>query len=139
MATARDFSAEAWIEDGARETSANGPGAVRVERRGTKLELSASMAGGGWVIASEPAWRGWRAIENGNELTIHNADQTFIAFYLPQGEHRVTLEYRPQSFMRGAWISASTLAAIAAVIIGGLHARATRRRELLVPELEPAA
>ena len=88
------------------------PGSVRVERRGTDLLIHVSMAGGGWVVASEPAWRGWRAIDGDRELRIRPADHAFIAFYLPQGEHEVRLFYRPRAFVIGAWISVVTLIAL---------------------------
>jgi Bacterial membrane protein YfhO len=138
IANAQDFRDEAWIEHGSRDTVTNGPGNVRVERDGTSLVLHAMMEGGGWVVASQSAWRGWRAIENGRGLRIRNADHAFIAFYLPQGEHRVTLFYRPQSFVRGAWISAATLIAIAAVFIMRFTVvAAVRKPAPMIPPFEP--
>jgi hypothetical protein len=137
MTRATDFADEAWIESGQRDTIANGPGVVRVERSGTDLVLQASMDGGGWVVASEPSWRGWRAIEDGRELRVRHADQAFIAFYLPQGEHRVTLLYRPQSFVAGTWISAATLGALAFAFIRRMKFSAAPQQPELVRPLEP--
>jgi hypothetical protein len=140
IASARDFGDEAWIERGSRDTVTNGPGNVRVERDGTSLALHATMQGGGWVVASQAAWRGWRAIENGRDLRIRNADHAFIAFYLPQGEHHVTLFYRPQSFVLGAWISAATLIALAAIFVMRFTVAATVRKPApMIPPLEPVS
>ena len=139
LARARDFANEGWIEGRARETVENGPGLVHVEQRGTDLVLHASMFGGGWVIATEAGWRGWHALENEFELRVRHADAAFIAFYLPQGEHRIELVYRPRSFVAGAWISAATLALIACAFAARIRfARASRRATILVPPLEPA-
>jgi hypothetical protein len=139
VAGAKNFADEAWLEYGARDTIANGPGIVRVERDGTGLRLHASMEGGGWVVASEPAWRGWRAVEGRRELHVRHADQSFIAFYLPQGEHDVTLVYRPRSFVIGSWISAATLAALAAALFARKRfAAAAHKPAPIVPPFEPA-
>ena len=140
IANAYDFGEEAWIEHGSRGTTTNGPGTVRVERNGTSLVLHATMEGGGWVVASQSAWRGWRAIENGRDLRVRHADHAFIAFYLPQGEHHVTLFYRPQSFVLGAWISAATLMALGAMFIMQFTVATVRKpAPPWVPPLEPVA
>jgi hypothetical protein len=140
VANAQNFADEAWIEHGTRDTVTNGPGSVRVERDGTSLVLHATMEGGGWVVTSQSAWRGWRAIENGRDLRIRNADHAFIAFYLPQGEHHVTLFYRPQSFVLGAWISVATLIALAAMFIMRFTVAATVRKPApMIPPFEPVS
>jgi len=134
MRSATSLADDAWIESGNRQTIANGPGTLQIERRGTDLVLHATMAGGGWVIASEPAWRGWRAIEKNRELRIRNADQSFIAFYLPQGEHTIQLTYLPHAFVIGRSITLATLALILAAMFARIRfARAARRSTILVP------
>lgn len=135
MKSAASLRDEGWIESGTRSTIDNGPGVIQVERRGTELVLHASMAGGGWVIASEPAWRGWRAIEQKRELHIRNADETFIAFYLPQGEHTIELVYLPHAFVLGRAITIATLAFFAALALARVtFARAARRSTMFVPQ-----
>jgi hypothetical protein len=134
MRSATNFAEEGWIEGGKRESIANGPGVVQIERGGTDLVLHASMAGGGWVIASEPAWRGWRAMEKTRELHVRNADGTFIAFYLPQGEHTIHLVFLPHAFVIGRAITLATLALMLAAMIARIRfARAARRSTILVP------
>ncbi len=135
MKRARDFGEDAWIEGGSRATVDNGPGVVQVEERGSDLVMRASMAGGGWIVASQAAWRGWHALENGRELRIHRANEAFIAFHLSQGEHNIDLVYRPASFTAGAWITASTLALMFCALVARIRfARIAR----FVPELEPS-
>ncbi|HJQ40243.1 MAG TPA: YfhO family protein [Thermoanaerobaculia bacterium] len=112
MRLARDFSERAWID--AQTTvprdEVNGPGRARVERsaRG-KMRIRASMAGGGWVVISETAWKGWRAYVDGKRAPLRYANHTLLAVYVPQGEHTITMQYLPQSFVIGAWISGITV------------------------------
>lgn len=110
IATINDFGEQSVIEDVmARDYTPNGPGTVTVRRdRGGHLELSAHMAGPGWVIVSNAFWRGWRARSEGKRLRLRFGNHAFIAFYLPAGDHDVRLVYRPRRFVLGAWISALT-------------------------------
>ena len=87
---------------------ANGPGVVEVTGRGSHLIVHAQMAAPAWVIVSNSFWRGWRARSDGHNVPLHFGDHAFLAFYLPAGEHVVTLVYRPRSFVAGAWISGLT-------------------------------
>jgi len=137
MANARDFADEAWIESGERATIDNGPGEIDVQERGSNLAMHATMAGGGWVIVSEPAWRGWHALEGRRELRVHHANEAFIAFYLPQGEHQIELVYRPLSFLAGAWITASTLALFFCAFAFMARIRFARVARPLAAPLEP--
>ncbi len=112
MRMERDFSERAWID--AQITvpreEVNGPGRARVERsaRGA-MRIHASMAGGGWVVISETAWKGWRAYVDGKRAPLRYANHTLLAVYVPQGEHTITMRYLPQSFVIGAWVSGVTL------------------------------
>ena len=117
VSTGRDFSAESWIEGDRQGTSTNGPGSVSVEGQGHRLRLFARMAGAGWIVVSNAAWSGWHATMNGRELPIRFANHTFLAFHLPQGEHEITLLYRPRAFVIGAWISAITAAVMFTLLI----------------------
>jgi hypothetical protein len=107
MAKCGDFGSEAWIETGAPATPArpNGAGRVSLRRRGSRLRLAVSMASPGWVVVSEPAWRGWRAYDGDTPLELHFADNAFLAFHLGAGEHDVRMFYRPRSFVTGASVS----------------------------------
>ncbi|PYQ31363.1 MAG: hypothetical protein DMF56_05565 [Acidobacteria bacterium] len=112
MKLARDFADEAWID--AQTTvprdEVNGPGRARVERvaRG-ELRIRSSMDGGGWMVVSETAWKGWRAFVDGKRAPLRYADHTLLAVYVPQGEHTVRMQYLPQSFVIGAWVSSVTM------------------------------
>ena len=112
MAKTRDFGAEAWIEDGNRSTRPNGNGRITIQRRGSRLRLWINMDSPGWVVISEPAWRGWRALDRDRPLTLRFADSAFLAFRLDAGPHDIHMFYRPRSFEVGAIVSAATALAM---------------------------
>jgi hypothetical protein len=122
MTHCNDFGRDAWIESVVGD-AANGAGRIVTRRRGSRLDLHATMERDGWVVVSEPAWNGWRAYSGGRELTLVLADHAFLAFRLPAGTHDVKLVYRPRAFVVGAWISAVSLIALFA----GLLASRLRR------------
>ena len=121
MASASDFGAEAWIEtSGPVTTQQNGSGHVSIQERGSRIIMHANMDAPGWVVLSETAWRGWRILLDKRALKVHYADHTFIAFYLPKGEHDVIAEYWPRAFTTGATI---TLVTLLGLVLLSLRAR----------------
>lgn len=122
-----DFTERAWIlasmEPHERD---NGQGQVMVERRGADYHLDVEMAGDGWVVVSESAWKGWRAYIDGRRVQMQVANHAFLGVYVPAGRHEVRLTYRPQSFVAGRTISMATLAAI----VIGLAIRRFRKSPL---------
>jgi hypothetical protein len=118
LAICLDFGAEAWIAS--RETPytrANGEGAVRVRRDRSRLRIHAAMRAPGWIVVSEPAWKGWRATRARVPLRLQTADHAFLAMYLPAGDSDVVLRYLPNGFVFGASISALALLALAALTL----------------------
>lgn len=115
-----DFAQRAWID--AQRTvpveEVNGPGSVRVERKGRgELLIHASMSGGGWVVITQSAWKGWRAFVDGKRSALRYANHAWLAVYVPQGEHTVRMQFLPESFVIGAWISSAALALLALYFI----------------------
>jgi hypothetical protein len=123
MSLAKDFSDLAWIE--APELTPhevpNGPGALTLHKDGNGLFIDAEMAADGWVVASQSAWKGWRAYIDGRRVEVRFANHAFLGVFVPKGRHQVRLQYLPDSFTRGRAISFATLAVI-------VIAFSTRRR-----------
>lgn len=123
MRACRDFGAEAWIEtDGPPVGTANGTGDVTVRADGSHLLLHASMRSPGWLVVSETAWKGWRAVANGQPIKLHFADRAFLGMYVPAGEHDIELTYRPHSVTTGAAISIASV-----LVLAGLGIARKRR------------
>jgi hypothetical protein len=126
MRAAKDFSDLAWIEEpesGPHEI-ANGPGTLAIHRDGFGLSIDATMAADGWVVASQSAWKGWRAYIDGRRVPVHFANHAFLGVLVPAGQHHVKLQYLPESFTRGRAISFGTLGLL---ILAGAFPSARRR------------
>ncbi len=112
-----DFREHAWIRaDMPRQERANGPGYVVVRRLGNDYELDVDMTRDGWVVASIPAWKGWRAYIDGRRVAMQTANRAFLSVFAPKGRHTVRLVYLPDSFVVGRAITLSTLGVIALLI-----------------------
>ena len=116
------FSKIAWIEaesnSGAQpEEITNGPGVVDVVRRGTDLLLEAQMAGPGWVVVSETAWKGWKARTEAGRVPIVFANGAYLGLYLGAGHHRVELRYLPTSFVFGRAVSLTTVVTLIMTLV----------------------
>lgn len=119
MAAETDFARRAWIEPPAGGAGPapsrpverfNARGWAVVARRGTGYRLTTRLRQPGWVVISETAWNGWRAVEDRRELPLGIANHAFLALELPAGLHEVDLFYRPRAFEAGLAVSGATLA-----------------------------
>jgi hypothetical protein len=127
MLKATDFADMAWIE--AREYPphqiTNGPGRVIIHRAKLGFDLDAQMDGDGWIVASQTAWKGWRAYVDGKRVEMKFANHAFLGVFVTKGRHHVRLIYLPDTFTRGRAISFATLAL---VVVIPLTRRAMRGR-----------
>ena len=127
MRELRDPAARAWIEG--REPPAereNAHGTLRITERGAALHIDAELDGDGWMVVSQPAWDGWRALVDGRAVRPQIADVTLLAVPLPRGRHVVELRFRPDAFVRGRAITLVTLV----TLIGLAIVHRWRQREL---------
>lgn len=109
-----DFAARAWIETNAPQQTVESTGRVTTRESRLGYTLDADMDTAGWVVTSIPDWPGWRATLDGRPIDTAIANHAFLGIHVPQGRHRVRLEYWPRSFMWGAGITIATLALLAA-------------------------
>jgi Bacterial membrane protein YfhO len=127
MQSETDFGERAWIEAPlAPQERQNGPGKLTFANKAREYLVDADMQGGGWIVTSIPAWKGWRAYVDGRRTEIQFANHAFVGVHIDAGKHRLRLVYLPQSFVIGRWIT------LAAVVISGAVAlmRLRRRRPL---------
>lgn len=64
-------------------------------------------------VAYEP---GWRVLVDGKEVQPGLFDNTFISLYLTEGQHTVTMSYRPAGLAIGAAVSLASLAAFVLIL-----------------------
>ncbi|PYQ51365.1 MAG: hypothetical protein DMF59_08090 [Acidobacteria bacterium] len=121
MRSAKDFRAIAWInqrDTPHNGTEANGYGNVLIKRTTlSTYAIHADIASDGWIVISQPAWKGWRAFDSGREIPVRIANHAFLAIHLSRGHHDVDLRFRSHGFIVGRAIS---LIAWIGVIIAGL-------------------
>jgi hypothetical protein len=116
-----DFRDRAWVyAHEPRQERANGPGTVKIRPRKYGYEMDLAMDGDGWVIVSEPSWRGWRAYVDGHRVTHQTANIAFLGIYVPRGAHKVKLVFMPRSFVIGRAVTFGTIAALLLGYVGHL-------------------
>jgi hypothetical protein len=110
MQDERDFGQRAWIEAPlARQERENGPGVVSFTHTAREYLMTANMQRPGWIVASLPAWKGWRAYVDGRRVETQFANHAFLGVCVPQGKHRVRLVFLPRAFVIGRWITLATM------------------------------
>ena len=109
---------------------ANGPGMLTLRKDGFGLSIDAVMANDGWVVASQSAWKGWRAYVDGKRVEMKYANHAFLGLFVPAGRHHIRLMYLPDSFTRGRAISFATLALLIVIPLtrSAIRARGRQRR-----------
>jgi hypothetical protein len=127
MQTEADFRDRAWIEAPlAPHERDNGPGTLTFTNTAREYVVAADMQRAGWIVASLPAWTGWRAYVDGSRVKTQFANHAFVGVHVPAGRHRLRLVYLPQSFVVGRWITLVTMV----IVVGALASRRLARRRL---------
>ena len=127
MADATDFRETAWVEAPLpRQELANGTGRIHIERAGSGFHIDADMETNGWMVISEPAWKGWRAYLDERRVQMFFANEAFLGLHVPAGHHKIRLVFLPDGFVRGRAISFVTL-----LFVIGLTFWAYRRRKMV--------
>ncbi len=103
-----DFAEIAWIErPGQPEIEVgNGKASVTSKADGQDLILTIDAERPAWIVVSQTAWRGWKAIEGAREYPIHFANHAFLGFEVPAGRHVVKVMFRPASWTIGLAVGA---------------------------------
>ena len=104
-----------------------GASAVSVARVGDgDIGVRVTSQGGGFLVLSENAYPGWRALVDGSEVAIYRTDVTLQGIVVPPGTHRIefTLESRLLTWgLITSGISAVMCAAL--FLVGQVGARST--------------
>jgi hypothetical protein len=83
-----------------------------VEYLPNSVELAVKSRGSGLLVASETHYPGWQAWVDDQSATIHRVDIALRGIVVPDGEHRVRMEFRPTIL----WISLGITLATAAFL-----------------------
>jgi hypothetical protein len=105
----------AMIVDGGVEVVAHTPNLIECETR--------SRAPTFMVVSEVYYPAGWRAYVDGEETPIYQVNHGLRGVALPPGEHRVTMEFRPQSYVAGRAVSLAAGGVLLACLALGLVVR----------------
>jgi hypothetical protein len=78
---------------------------VEVSRSDERLALDVDACANGFLVMSDAFFPGWRAAIDDQPVPIERADDLFRAVAVRSGQHRVRLQYKPNSFSLGLTIS----------------------------------
>jgi len=69
------------------------------------MELEANFKNDGFILIPDTYYPGWKAFVDGEETEIYKTDLIFRGIKIPAGEHKIELQYEPESFRCGLLIS----------------------------------
>jgi hypothetical protein len=101
-----DLAAVSEIVDGSQVKS--------LTDSGNAVTIRAASPQAGWLILADTFYPGWQATVDGAPVAIQVANEAFRAIELPAGDHTIEFRYEPLSVTIGLWVSAVSLAIIAA-------------------------
>jgi hypothetical protein len=91
---------------------------VQVERyEPAEIELDVRAHGTALLVASETEYPGWKAWVDGKETPIHRVDLALRGVVVPDGAHRVRMEFRPGILWVGLGVTAATAFLLAVMLI----------------------
>ncbi|HAL16946.1 MAG TPA: hypothetical protein DCP32_09390 [Anaerolineaceae bacterium] len=86
--------------------TSTGQGRLAVQTDSPNLiVLRLDSSSDGWVVIRDTWYPGWEAAVDGMPSPVLRADYLFKAVSVPAGLHQVELEYKPDSFTSGLWVS----------------------------------
>jgi len=111
LASIQDFSQQGVIGSRPGAWIPNGRARVEiVDYQAQSMTIDVEAREETIVGTSIPAWPGWKAKLDGAAIEPLSYNHAFLGFRVPEGAHRLTLRYLPDSFVLGAAISLLTLA-----------------------------
>jgi hypothetical protein len=105
---------------GAAGDGADAVGVARYEPNVVELDVRAH--GTGLLVAAETEYPGWKAWVDGRETPIHRVDVALRGVVVPDGTHRVRMEFRPAVLWIGLGITLATGALLIALAAWPTHA-----------------
>ena len=115
-----DPAAEVVLADGGRRVPPPSDFLARCvirERRPDRLVVDTDASARGHLVVAEAYQEGWKATLDGKEVPVRLANVLFRAVAVPAGSHRIELRYRPAAVYWGAALTATGVAALAALLV----------------------
>jgi hypothetical protein len=87
-----------------------------IHRAPNSLVMHVTTPTDGLLVLSEVYYPGWRAVVDGETVSIVRADYVLRGVPVPSGQHQISVYFQPTTFIQGAVISGVTLVAL--VLVG---------------------
>jgi uncharacterized membrane protein YfhO len=103
-----DPARQVLLSEGTAQHGAS-PAGDRVEvtdYQSDRVTITAATDQPGYLVLTDSWYPGWRAFVDSQPAPIYRADVLFRAVSLEPGTHTIVFEYRPESFLIGAIVSA---------------------------------
>ena len=105
-----------------------GIGSVKiVDYRPEAVLLGVETDADSLLVLTDSFYPGWQATVDGVPATVWPVNGLFRGVFVPAGEHEIALSFQPESFQRGAILSA---VGIIALVIGGALLYRRRKRTI---------
>jgi Bacterial membrane protein YfhO len=102
------------------------PATARVEHyEAAGMTIAVRTDASAYLVVADAWFPGWQASRNGEDVPILRANHAFRAIWLPPGDHKVELRYRPVSIRIGASLSGVGVG----LLVLGLVLPGKRRRD----------
>jgi hypothetical protein len=102
-----------------RVESCGAPDRVALTEHETdQVRIQAGMGCQGMVVLSDVFFPGWRAQIDGHRAPIYEVNEAMRGVVVPQGEHTITMQYRPASAVAGMLLSLTGVAGALAAALG---------------------
>jgi hypothetical protein len=88
-----------------------------VSYRSNRIELQTRASGPSYLVTSETDYPGWQATLDGHPVPILTTNYAFRGLAVPEGNHRITMEFRPIKLFHGAAISTAVLLGLIGAVI----------------------
>ena len=101
-----DLRTTLLLEDGVRETPANGTGSARLLVSDLNAQTYAvDTTTEAFFYVSDAYFPGWKAMINGKDAKLYRANYNFRAVRVPKGSSTIQFLYKPASFITGIAVS----------------------------------
>ncbi len=82
-----------------------------------QIELKAAPHRACFLFMSDNYYPGWKAYVNGEEQPLVKTNYAFRGLFLDKGEQRITLMFKPRTFIVGAWFSLIAVVCVLGIIV----------------------
>lgn len=105
------------------------------EQHPQRIVISANMRTSGLVVIGDRYDPGWKARVDGQEIDLLRVNYLLRGVFVPEGQHQIEMDYRPDAFRHGVRILQATTALLVILGCWSVFPRLTNRGRTRMKEL----